>query len=247
MAKQIDVAAEFSELASPSLAGRHAQVVESLGSMIVRGQLAEGAQLNPVELGDEYGVSRSVMREAFRALEARGLVVARPKLGTRVQSHDHWEALHGDVIRWRVTGPRATDQFGELMDLRTGLEPIAARRCAERVTPELLAQLDAACDAMALAVEAGDDAAFTAADIQFHAALWDGAGSLVLSRLVDVVQATLAARAALKLLPDGLDQEAVAAHRRVVDHIRAADASAAERSVRELVKVAAAEVARIVG
>lgn len=239
--------AEFSELSSrTAVVGRHTQLAELLGAMIVHGELPSGSQIVPEELGQRYGVSRSVVREALRSLEAKGLVAARPKLGTHVQPDKEWETLHSDVIRWRVQGPHGVEQFTELMDLRTGLEPIAARRCAERSDPALAATLREACNRMRQAVEAGDAAAFTAADISFHTAVWRGAGSLTFTRLSEVVAAALAARAALDMLPDHVDLAAVESHLRIAGFIADGDGSQAERATRELVKIAAREVGAFV-
>lgn len=241
------VAAEFTELSSRSaVVGRHTQLVEILGTRIVQGDIPVGQQIVPEQLGEQFGVSRSVVREALRSLEANGLVGARPKLGTHVLPQAHWESLHSDVIRWRINGPHGMEQFAELMDIRTGLEPIAARRCAERRAPTLTVELQAACDQMAAAVASGNVADFTDADIRFHTAIWSWAGSWTFARLADVVAAALGARAALHMFPDHLDEAAVASHRQITEHIVAGNGGLAEEATRDLVRIAAAEVAEFV-
>ena len=80
----------------------HSLALDHLGLMIGRGELAAGAQINPDEVCEQLSISRSVLREALRVLQDKGMVEARTRLGTRVLPDERWNLLDRDVILWRV-------------------------------------------------------------------------------------------------------------------------------------------------
>src|SRR4051812_29570854 len=98
--------------------GVHGAVVDRLGLAIGAGQLRPGDQISVEQLGQEFGISRTVVREVLRVLESKGLIVARPRTGTRVTPVDMWDLLDRDVILWRVHGPDRNRQLEELVALR---------------------------------------------------------------------------------------------------------------------------------
>ncbi|NVP02436.1 FadR family transcriptional regulator, partial [Photobacterium damselae subsp. damselae] len=61
------------------------KLAEAIGRRILEGETAPGDILpGEVELGEMYGVSRTAVREAIKMLAAKGLVLPRPRIGTRV-------------------------------------------------------------------------------------------------------------------------------------------------------------------
>lgn len=88
--------------------GLHGQLVQQLGQMIVSGDLGADRPLVPEEIGQRFEVSRTVVRESLRVLEAKGLVSARPNVGTRVRPVSDWNLLDPDIIEWRAFGRSAT-------------------------------------------------------------------------------------------------------------------------------------------
>jgi DNA-binding transcriptional ArsR family regulator len=82
----------------PAYRGIHGSVVAHLGERIVRGDIAPGELLDPLQIEHELGVSRTVVREALRVLTAKGLVDARPKRGTYVLAREHWSLLDVEVL-----------------------------------------------------------------------------------------------------------------------------------------------------
>lgn len=222
--------------------GMHGRVVDELGRAIASGRLPDDAQLVPEEVGEQFGVSRTVVREAFKVLETKGMVEARPKTGTRVLPAERWDLLDRDVIGWRVAGPARDSQLRELVDLRTVVEPLAARRSAEIGDARAVAALRVHCAAMLAAIEAGDATAFTSADIAFHAELLSGSGNRILAQISGAVEAALQAREDLHLLPKQLGVETVAAHAAIVDAIQSGHADEAEAATRALIRTADAEI-----
>ncbi|WP_286795007.1 FadR/GntR family transcriptional regulator, partial [Microbacterium sp. UBA3394] len=63
----------------------HTNVLDDLGVRIAAGELTSGQVLTAAGLEDEYGVSRTVIREAVRVLEAMGMVASRRRVGVTVQ------------------------------------------------------------------------------------------------------------------------------------------------------------------
>jgi len=79
----------------------HDRVVHANGRKILGGELPPGALL-PAE--PELGASRTVLREAIKVLAAKGLVEARPKIGTRVRPREAWNLLDHEVLAWQQRG-----------------------------------------------------------------------------------------------------------------------------------------------
>ena len=138
------------------------ELVESLGERIRDGRLPVDAKL-PTEaaLMVEFGVSRTVVREAISKLQASGLVRTRHGIGTFIVGLD-------DAATFRI----APEQLATLRDvvamleLRIGVETEAAGLAAQRRTAPNLVVMRDALDAFSEACEAGRDA--VGADFQFH-------------------------------------------------------------------------------
>jgi len=222
----------------------HRMVVHRLGSMIVTGELPEGAQINPDEVGRTMDASRTAVREALRVLEAKGMVRPRPKTGTRVLGVEQWDLLDEDVISWRVRGPDRVAQLTDLMDLRVAVETAAVRSCCASATSEEVEQLLSACEAMRSAGESGDLAAFTEADIEFHARLLSASGNLVFGQFVGPFRAVLHAREDLATLPQHISPQTIALHIRVAELIAARDTDAAEAAAKALIQTSRDELFR---
>ncbi len=130
------------------------ELVDALAERIRDGRLATGDKL-PTEAAvmAEFGVSRTVVREAISKLQASGLVETRHGVGTFVLGM-------GEQAGFRI----APEQMATLNDviavleLRIGVETEAAGLAAQRRTAQNLAVMRAALDEMAAAVEGGQDA-----------------------------------------------------------------------------------------
>lgn len=221
-----------------ALRGLHGQTVETLGSRIVHGEYAPGSALSPDALEAEFGISKSVLREALRVLAAKGLVDARQKRGTVIRSRSAWSLLDADLLRWQGGQPDESF-FANLGEVRSIVEPAGARLAAARRDDDDLAQLRAALDQMA---QAGTDAAAVVdADLAFHRAMLDAAHNELLSRMEVVIEAGLRARDAVvhsgEHWPDS-----VPVHRAILEAIEARDGAAAEAAVQALLAQASVDV-----
>jgi DNA-binding FadR family transcriptional regulator len=182
----------------------------------------------PEEIGHRFEVSRTVVRESLRVLEAKGLVSARPNVGTRIRPVQEWNLLDPDVIEWRAQGPLRGDQARELAELRQAFEPLAAHLVAERggALPEpVRARLGELADMLAETAAAVDAASYARVDAEFHALLLQATENRMLEHLSAVVYGALeitGVRAGCEALPAN-----ARSHEELVEHILAGDGPAA--------------------
>ena len=138
------------------------ELVDGLAGRIRESTLTPGEKLpTEAEIMEEFGVSRTVVREAISRLQAAGLVETRHGVGTFVVGL-------GEGSAFRIS----PEQLGTLQDviavleLRIGVETESAALAAARRTPENLDTLRNALKAFMSAVEEGRDA--VGPDFQFH-------------------------------------------------------------------------------
>ncbi|WP_344964302.1 FadR/GntR family transcriptional regulator [Streptomyces thioluteus] len=225
--------------------GLHGQLVQQLGQMIVSGDLGADRPLVPEEIGQRFEVSRTVVRESLRVLEAKGLVSARPNVGTRVRPVSDWNLLDPDIIEWRAFGPQRDDQRRELCELRWIIEPLAARLAAGHGREDVQQRLADMAEIMGHALAQGDSLTFSRADAEFHTLLLQVAGNRMLEHLSGIVSAALHVSGASAGGCDRPTDAGVGHHLRIVDAVGAGDAAAAESAMRQLL-VSHPEVERVV-
>jgi GntR family galactonate operon transcriptional repressor len=183
--------------------GKIGAMVATLGSSIVRGEIAPGAVLPPEhELEARFGASRSVVREAVKTLAAKGLVSVRPRHGTHVRPPHDWSLLDAEVLGWLRRDRRLDEPLlFALEEVRSIIEPAAAALAAQRATPADRQRITNALQAMESAIT--DPHAAIVADKAFHLAILDathnpvlcsfrGAFDAILSAVFDVAVAVFA-------------------------------------------------------
>lgn len=221
---------------------RQHPVVADLGRRIATGELEPGTQVVPEEIAAQHGVARSVVREALRVLEAKGLVQPKQRVGTRVLPPERWDALDADVIGWRVRGPDRLAVVSDLEELRAAVEPRAARLCCEHADAADVAELAERAAAMRRLGSRGDLAGFTAADVAFHTRLLRGSRNAAFVRLEGTFAALLQARRELGTLPHQISEEVLALHEEIVEAIAARNPDRAEHAARTLIDGARSEL-----
>lgn len=225
--------------------GLHGQLVQQLGQMIVSGDLGADRPLVPEEIGQRFEVSRTVVRESLRVLEAKGLVSARPNVGTRVRPVSDWNLLDPDIIEWRAYGPQRDDQRRELSELRWTIEPLAARLAAGHGREEVQQRLTDMVEIMRHSMAQGDALTFSRADAEFHSLLIQVAGNRMLEHLSGIVSAALQVSGGPVAGCDRPNEISLSHHARIVDALAAGDGAAAEVAMRQLLTVHP-EVERVV-
>lgn len=173
--------------------GLHARVVNALGLRIVDSRYAPGDILSLDRLSAEFEVSRSVLREAVRVLQSLGMVEPRQRVGTQVLTRQSWDLFSPQIIQWRGLGDYF-DQMREMLELRLGIEPVAARLSASRMSADQRSAVSRAAAAMVQADQAQDGRGFLDADVEFHTLILQGSGNAVMAHFAGTVAALLRTR-----------------------------------------------------
>ncbi|MEU6162300.1 FCD domain-containing protein [Streptomyces sp. NPDC047130] len=217
--------------------GLHGQLVQQLGQMIVSGDLGADRPLVPEEIGQRFEVSRTVVRESLRVLEAKGLVSARPNVGTRVRPVSDWNLLDPDIIEWRAFGPQRDHQRRELTELRWTIEPLAARLAAGHGREDVQQRLADMVEIMNHSVAQGDALTFSRADAEFHHLLIQVAGNRMLEHLSGIVSSALQVSGGPVTGCDRPNEASLGHHARILDALAGGDGAAAEAAMRQLLSV----------
>ncbi|GGT89461.1 FadR/GntR family transcriptional regulator [Actinomadura citrea] len=219
-------------------AGLHGSVLDRLGMLITSGALPAGEVLRIEQLEARFAVSRSVVREAIRVLEAMGMVRSRRRVGVTVAARPDWNVFDPQIIGWRLEGDGREEQLRSLGELRRGLEPVAAALAARNATPAQCGALTGAVMEMAVHGRSGDLEAYLAADIRFHRTLLEASGNEMMGALSGVVAAVLAGRTHHDLMPAHPEPVAIRWHAEVAQAVQSGDAEDAERAMRDIVEEA---------
>jgi len=165
-------------------------LANKLGTEIVSGVHQPGSLLpNELEMRTRFSVSRTALREAYSVLTAKGLITARPKVGTRVRPKGDWNMLDPDVLAWHLqTGP-TEDFVADLYALRQMIEPAAAALAARHPTRATISRISAAYADMERFKDGAGD--LIAADLQFHMAILEATGNLFVGALGGLIHAAL--------------------------------------------------------
>ncbi len=142
------------------------RISRELAERIVTGVIAAGARLRQDHIADEFGASHVPVREAFRRLEAQGLVVSEPRRGVRVAGF-------------------SLDEVKEVAEMRAALEVLALRHAAPHLTRAILDAAEAANHAGEKAV---DVQAWDEANRSFHRLILSPCGMPRLLKSIDDLQ-----------------------------------------------------------
>ena len=167
----------------------HHILAQDIGARILKGEFAPGSLLpKEAEWSRTFGVSRTAVREAIKMLMAKGLIVSRPKIGSRVQPRSSWNLLDRDVLAWYCAATDYRHFLASMQQVRHILEPEAAALAA---TNHTLAQLRSIEAAFAEMRDADSLAAWNAADVRFHLAILAAAGNELLVPLGFLIESAL--------------------------------------------------------
>lgn len=215
--------------------GLHGQLVHHLGQRIVSGDLGTDHPLVPDDFTHRFRVSRTVVREAIRALEAKGLISARPNVGTRARPASQWNLLDPDVIQWRSRSPQCGDQYRELRELRWTIETYAARLATHHAREDTRALLRASVRRMTQSLPGHghetDTVAFARADAQFHTLLLQASGNQMMQHLHVIISQALTGQ---DLAGCDHSPASVAQHEAVTAAVLHRDGDGAEEAMRTL-------------
>jgi DNA-binding FadR family transcriptional regulator len=163
---------------------------QELGRQIVCGFYRKTRGLpTEAELCEQFGVSRSAVREAVKMLSAKGLITSKPRQGIRIQPEEQWNIFDSDLLRWALESNPSLEMLREYLQMRIAIEPEAAALAARHATEEQINVIAAAIDQLAAAE--GDSEAVLEADIAFHISILYGSNNRFYIRLRDFIQTAL--------------------------------------------------------
>lgn len=200
-----------------------------LARMIAAGDVMPGQHLpSEAELSLRFGVSRTVVREAIKGLEAKYMLRSRPRVGTVVLPRDEWALLDAEVLGWVADYLDVAAFADAVLEARRAIEPAAAELACARASLSDLAQVEKALEQMAQAD--GDPEAFTRADLSFHEALLRASHNPVFLQFIHSIRAGLN----LMLLASNKSVDdytrTVESHRALLDALVSRDAAASRQA-----------------
>ena len=223
----------------------HGNTLDWLGEAIVAGHYPAGAVL-PSEplLGEQLGVSRTVVREAVKSLAAKGLLRTGPKVGTRVQPPADWNWFDPDLVAWQSKAGLTRDFLRDLHELRVVVEPAGVRLAAQRATANDIAELETAFAGMTDAVRNGGD--YVTPDLRFHQGLLRASHNRMMMQMSKALGAVLRVSFELSTLKPDRAGNSLPQHRAVLDAVIARDPKKAERAILVLIDDAGREIERVI-
>lgn len=222
----------------------HNQVAKVLGAEILAGTYPPGSKLPPEqEIIDRFGISRTVLREVFKTLTAKGMIMSKTRVGTTVRGERYWNFFDAEVLTWRISLGMDSDFRRGISEARVAVESRAAELAAHRATPDDIVLLRQAVAGMRNAV--GSRQKFAEADLAFHQAIGAASGNFLLNAFSTVTEVALVASfLMLPLEDDDMHEETVLRHERVVDAIEAGAAEEAGRLMGEIIDFGAIKISR---
>ena len=218
--------------------------LDLLGVAIMSGRYAPGASIPPEPLlGEELGVSRTVVREAVKSLVAKGLVTTGPKVGTRVLPAEQWNWFDPDVVVCQSQVGLTRESLRDLQELRRVVEPAAVRMAAERATAEDIAGIEAAYEGMRRAVEEGGD--YVTYDLRFHQGLLRACHNRMVQQMSKALAALLRTSFEISTSRKDGPRQSLPLHRAVLDAVIARNPAKAEKAILVLIDGAREDIEEV--
>lgn len=209
------------------------KLAESIGQRILRGETVPGDILpGEVELGEMYGVSRTAVREAIKMLAAKGMVLPRPRIGTRVLPKRNWNYLDQDLLAW-LNFDHHPELVNEFQQVRMTLEPEAAALTAIHACDEDRAELQSLMEEMYLLGEEFDQERWIEVDTRYHQLIYFASGNHFISPFGNLFKAVFESYFRIITRDRVLKLDI---HQRIVDGILARDPEAARQATIDLLK-----------
>jgi len=223
-----------------SLAGRPARlsvvVVSVLVEEIVSGRYPPRSLLPPEpELCRSFDVSRSVVREAMKALEEKGLARAQQGRGTTITPPDEWNLLDPMVLEATIRADEAMEFLDELVDVRAALESDMARAAAQLMSDADLAELKALLDDLHGQVH--DAERYQETDTRYHDLIMRHSGNRLGRSIIRAIHPH--ARASGRYSPQADEQDiwrAHAGHVEIYEQLLKRDADGAAAAMQEHIR-----------
>ena len=217
--------------------GLHSRLTNSIGLDIVAGTYAEHQFLpRDTELMAQFGVSRTVLRESLKTLSAKGLIIARARVGTRVREREAWNFFDPDVLRWQFeTGPDLKF-LASLAEVRMAIEPEAAALATVRRSDEQAHLMMSWVDKMGEPQNTAEQ--FARYDLEFHRVVAEASDNPFMRSISAIVELALTAAFTISspVSEPAAFKRTVGIHRDIAAAIRDRNADAAREAMRSAIR-----------
>lgn len=229
-----------------SLAGRsaarnfHSFVINEIGSAIVCGRYPIGSVLpNDAKMIDKFDVSRTVLREALKTLESKGLLEARPKVGTKVAPRNRWNYFDPMLLEWLFQAGPDEQLVRSVTAVREALEPHAAAEIARSHTADQIRLLRYWLHQMEISV--GSPLNFALADLEIHLIIADGSRNPFTRSMMPLVEFSHATvyKKAIAEMAD-IDPHQIEPHARLIEAIEAGSSDNAMEAMKAIIAIESA-------
>ena len=219
----------------------HSQIAYLLAQRIIRGELLPGQNLPDVEdMRAEFGVSRTVLREAVKLLTAKGIVASKPRIGMTVRARRGWSLLDQELLMWRVDAGIDKAFFQDLIGLRRVIEPGIAELAAQQGTDSELEHILTLYKRLEATVDQPDD--FVVNDMRFHTMMIEASHNELLQPIRQPIGVAILAIARTTAQVPGSSRAALPIHKAVAESIKTRDSAQAHELMHQLVMEAAHDI-----
>ncbi len=187
-------------------------VQRRLRNAIIEGHFKPGDRLVERPLCDQLGVSRTVIRETIRFLEAEGLVSILPNRG-------------------HIVARMSRDEAAQIYSIRRLFESRAAAACAVSLTPDLSRRLTSALSHLGSSYKAGSSSALLGATTDFYEVIFQAAGHSIAWEVVQRLNARISWLRLMTLSSTDRHETGLGHMTRIHDAILSRDAQAATDAV----------------
>ncbi|MBN1377811.1 MAG: FadR family transcriptional regulator [Gammaproteobacteria bacterium] len=166
------------------------RVTQELGKLIVCGDYTVDKGLpTEADLCEQFGVSRSAVREAVKMLSAKGLISSRPRQGIRILPEEKWNIFDPDLLKWLLERSPSLKVVQEFLQLRITIEPEAASLAARYADEKEIGAIAESLERMKASSASTEE--MLEADIAFHVSILYASKNRFYIRLRNFVKTAL--------------------------------------------------------
>jgi len=194
------------------------QIAEEIQEQIFAGSFKDGERLDEIRLAEQFGVSRTPLREALKKVALLGIVEKIPNRGVFVHQPGPIELL-------------------EMFEVMSELESICGRLAAKRISETALKKLHEANAECKKAIKNSNPDAYYLENEQFHKIIYNQSGNRFLEKEAIKLQKRLQPFRRIQLRFRGRIEQSMTEHEIIVQALTIGDASMAESALRNHVAV----------
>ena len=203
------------------------QIVLQVEERILSGELKPGDKLPPErELGKQFGVSRTAVREAIKTLSQKGLIAVYPGRGTFVIDSTSSAVRHSIDMLFKIGGK---DGITDLVEVREIMEPEIAALAANRATDKQINTMQEIVTTMENSIK--EPSTFIEADLDFHLVLAQATNNALIPALIDSLIELLREHRLRAASVEGGLERGQPYHKLILEAIKRKDEDAARKAM----------------